>query len=382
MPSESADSGRDPPPPVPEPSGTSDRSSKPWRAPRAVIARRELASLKSEKTIVLALAIQLFVAAFSSFLVVGLVSLYSPSNASGFQPELAVTGNASEEVITAARNQEGLEVRAYSDQAAAMEAFATDQADAVLRAERTPEGAVRVVTTAPQESLRTTLVVVQVREVLESLEQDLRQRYAAQGRLDIAPIAVPEQPDRSNPYFGFTYTVLVPLLMFLPVFISGSIVVDSLTEEIQRGTLELLRSAPITLSTIVDAKVVSTATLAPAQAALWIALLELNGTGVDNWPALLGIVAGLSTTVVAVGAGIALVAPDRRQAQFLFSSGILLLAVVGVLLPEHPANTIAKLAIGSATEFTWLAAAAYLVLGAVAYFVVRVAVRYVDPEGL
>lgn len=34
-----------------------------------------------------------------------------------------------------------------------------------------------------------------------------------------------------QPYFGFTYTVLVPLLTFLPVFLSGSIAVDAITEE-------------------------------------------------------------------------------------------------------------------------------------------------------
>ena len=43
--------------------------------PRLTIARRELQTLRSEKTIVLALLIQLFIAAFSSFLVVGLPDL-------------------------------------------------------------------------------------------------------------------------------------------------------------------------------------------------------------------------------------------------------------------------------------------------------------------
>jgi len=57
-------------------------SSKGGR-PRIRIALRELSTLKSEKTIVLALLIQLVIAAFSSFLVVGLVSLYDPASAGG-----------------------------------------------------------------------------------------------------------------------------------------------------------------------------------------------------------------------------------------------------------------------------------------------------------
>ena len=62
------------------------------RDPRVVIARRDVASLSREKTIVLALFIQLFVAAFSSFLVVGLTSLYSPGEVSANEIVVGVTG--------------------------------------------------------------------------------------------------------------------------------------------------------------------------------------------------------------------------------------------------------------------------------------------------
>jgi len=363
------------PPPVTD--GGRERAG---RSTRLTIARREVASLRSEKTILLALAIQLVVAAFSSFLVVGLVSLYSPSGA-GVQPTVGVTGNASPAVLEAAAGTDaGLEVREYPTLAGANEAFERDTVDAVVRADRLPSGQVRVTATAPEGDVRTTVTVVTVRDVLETLERDLRDEYADQGRLPDS-LPVPERVPAS-PYFGFTYTVLVPLLMFLPAFISGSIAVDSLTEEVQRGTLELLRVAPVDLSTIVDAKVLSAATLAPVQAALWVALLRLNGTGVANPLALLGVVAGLSTALVVVGAGIALTTPDRRQAQFLYSAGVLAAAVVAGLLPEHPANTVAKLAVGSPTTATWGAVAGYVALGVVAYVAVRVGVARVDPEGL
>ena len=61
-------------------------------SPRATIARRDLASLRSEKTIVLALLIQLFIAAFSSFLVVGLTSLYDPGSVQGGGVDVGVSG--------------------------------------------------------------------------------------------------------------------------------------------------------------------------------------------------------------------------------------------------------------------------------------------------
>ncbi|PSQ45793.1 sodium ABC transporter permease [Halobacteriales archaeon SW_7_68_16] len=343
------------------------------------IARRELASLRSEKTIVLALTIQLFVAAFSSFLVVGLVSLYDPGSVEGYTADIGVVGNASDDVDAVLREQEGADPTRFADRAAAGDAFEGGEIDAVIVAERTPEGVVETEVTVPRESIRTTVLVIQLRDALETLERTLRDRYA--DRLANDPLALPDEA-RSSPYFGFSYTVLVPLLMFLPVFISGSVAVDTLTEEIQRGTLELLRVAPVSLTEIVDAKLVAAATLAPVQAGLWLLLLSLNGTAIAHPFALIGVVGAFSLAVVAVGLGIALLAPDRRQAQFIYSSGILLIVAATLLLPEHPVNTVAKLAIGSATTTTWIAVAGYGVIGVVAYVVVNRIVARLGYEGV
>jgi ABC-type Na+ efflux pump permease subunit len=183
-----------------------------------------------------------------------------------------------------------------------------------------------------------------------------------------------------SPYYGFTYTVLVPLLMFLPVFISGSIAVDSLTEESQRGTLELLRVAPVSVGDIVDSKLFATASLAPAQALAWLVLLGVNGTEVRNVSLLVVLVTGLSLAVVAFGVGIALWSSDRRQAQFLYSTGIIAAATLGGLLPEHPANTVARLAIGTTSRTTLALALLYALLGLAAYLVLRILVEQIDPE--
>jgi len=378
--------------PVPRPGG-GDRDRPPRRgdggAPeragrntRVTIARREIASLRSEKTIVLALAIQFLIAAFSSFLVVGLVSLYSPGTG-GFQPTVAVTGNASDEVRAAtvgSQAREDVILRSVPDRAVALDAFESGGFDAVVVANVTPAGEIRATALVPEGNARSTVTVVTVRDLLTTVERERRVQFAETGRIP-DPVPVPNRVPAS-PYFGFTYTVLVPTLVFLPAFISGSVAVDSLTEEVQRGTLELLRVAPVDLSTIVDAKVLSAATLAPAQAALWVVLLEIDGTTIARPVGVVAVVAGLATALVVVGAGIALLAPDRRQAQFLYSSGVLAAALVASLLPEHPANTVAKLAVGSATTGTWLAVVAYVALGAVAYLAVRVAVGRLDPEGL
>ncbi|WP_121821634.1 ABC transporter permease [Halostella salina] len=347
--------------------------------PRFAVARRELAALKSEKTIVLALSIQLFIAAFSSFLVVGLVSLYDPGNVEGYTPSVGVAGNASDDLGAAIDEVGGMAETQYGSTGEARAAFADGRVDATLVANRTANGTVQVTATVPEENLRTTVLIVKLRNVLEQLERSERDRLA--DRLERQPLDLPGRV-AASPYFSFTYTVLVPLLVFLPVFISGSVAVDSLTEEVQQGTLELLRVAPLSLGDVVDGKLLAAAGLAPAQVALWLGLLSFNGTRIAHPVALVAVGAGFSLAVVAVGLAISLLAPDRRQAQLLYSSGILLVFTAATLLPASPPNVVAKLAIGSATTLTWTAAAGYVALGVVTVALVRAGVRRTNPENL
>ncbi|MDY7081470.1 MAG: ABC transporter permease, partial [Halobacteria archaeon] len=143
---------------------------------RLVIMKRELASLRTEKTIVLALVIQLFIAAFSSFLVVGLVSLYDPASASsnGFVT-FGVTGEAADELVSTMSGKEQWDVEIYGDYESAISAFRQRKVDAVLETNIQSDGQIGVTAVAPSSSLRTTLIVVQLKEVLKQFERQKRQ---------------------------------------------------------------------------------------------------------------------------------------------------------------------------------------------------------------
>ena len=349
--------------------------------PRVTIARRELGSLRKEKTIVLALALQLFIAAFSSFLVVGLVSLYDPGQVGGADVDVAVTGDAADDLIRASQEVRGVDARLYRSEEAATEAFREYRAtgiDAVLIAE-TRDDRVFVRAVVPDSTVQTTVVVVQLRDVMRSFERAERSDRTA--FLESSPLELPREVD-SSPYFSFTYTVLLPLLLMLPVFISGSITVDSVTEEIDRGTLELLRVAPVTLHDVVDGKLAATAGLAPIQAGLWIVLLELNGTSVANALALVALVAGLAVVVCGVGAAVALASPDRRAAQFLYSVAVLLVIGGTTLLPHGPVTAAARLGIGSPAAGDFLAVVAVAALAVAAYAGLHRLVDRVDADAL
>ena len=349
-----------------------------------IIARRDLASLSREKTIVLALLIQLFVAAFSSFLVVGLTSLYDPSTVDSGGIEIGVTGDAQQELFEAVADTDGVQPIPFESVGTAQRAFDQGRVDAYLDGSHVSsangEGRiVQVTATAPDSSIRTTLVVVQLRDVLKTLER--QERFDRANSLDTVPLGLPPEA-QSSPYFSFTYTILIPLLLFLPAFISGSVAVDTITEEIERGTLELLRVAPVSLVDIVDGKSLAMIALAPAQAALWLLLLSVNGISVANPLALLLFVGATAAIVVVFGVVLGLQLGRRRPAQLLYS--VLTLVVFGatILLPEHPSTTAAKLAVDSPTLVTYGHVAGYVVAAIALFVLTRRYVGRIQPESL
>jgi len=346
--------------------------------PRLTIARRELRSLSAEKTIVLAILMQVFIAAFSSFLVVGLVSLTDPT--AGGDLDVGVTGPRTAPITDAAGGV-GVDVQSYNTTAAALEAFGGGDVDAVLATDTRDGGQIAVNVVVPDGSVRTARIVSRVKVLLEDVERDRRAELArSTDTLDRDPLPLPER-GVGSPFFTFTYTLLVPLLLFLPVFISGSIGVDAIAEELDRGTLDLLRVTPATTADIITGKLLTAVGIAPLQAAVWMGLLAANGTPVRNAGVLLTVVAGLAATLVAVGVGLALALPDRRQAQFAYSVAVLAgFGFATLWLPQLPVNTFARLAVGSADTTTFAAAGAYVVLGVVGLLGVRRAAAHLDER--
>ena len=345
------------------------------------IARRELSALSREKTIVLALLIQLVIAGFSSFLVVGLTSLYDPGGVQGDGITVGISGDTEETLLETARESNDVEAERYGSFGAALSAFDEGEVDAVVTGRPDPgeQGTrIRVRAIAPAEDLRTTLIVVSLRSYLSDVEES--ERVARADNLEFSPLEVP--PEAGGSFFGFTYTILLPLLLFLPPFLSGSIAVDSVTEELERGTLELLRVTPVSLVEIIDGKAGAMMLLAPLQALLWVGLLQFNGFAVGNVVALIGFVAGITAVTVAIGVGLALLTGTRRQAQLLYSVLVLALFGIAVVAPQHPAATVALLAADSPTPLTYAHVAVVAGLGVGLYALVRRWVRGLDPATL
>lgn len=281
---------------------------------------------------------------------------------------MGVSGPASDEIDRVMALGESREVTVFQSRTAAMSAFRDRQVDAVLHAETGTDGRIRIDAIAPEGDFRTTLIVTQVKAALTDLETELR--FDRTHRLTRVPLSVPDRTD-SNPYYGFTYTILVPVLVFLPAFISGSITADSLAEEFERETFGLLRVTPLSIPEIIDGKALTMIGIAPAQAGLWLFFLELNGTNIARPLEILVLATAVTGVLVVLGAALAIWIGVRREAQLLYSLLAMVVFGASLLLPENPPNLVAKLAIGSPTATSYAILGSLVLSSIVGYWLVR-----------
>lgn len=340
-------------------------------SPRRAIAKKEFTDIFKERTILIAVLIQVVVAGLSSFLVVGLSALADPSAIpSRTQPQIAV--NATEEVL-AQLEEAGLNAIPFASRGTAVTAFVQGQADAALVMEDPPANGTtaRFTLFLPDGDIRATLGLVHVKDALETYERDLRDQRL--DRIAFDPIYVTTDLDASS--YEFAYGLLIPLLIFLPVVLAGALTADSLTEEVQRDTLTLLLASPATAADVVEGKLLANVAIAPLLTVAWLGLLALNGLTVPWIGAVAIVVLATASAVVMclIAAAAGLWSRDRNKAQVLYTQSMLLLIVASLLLPLSPVNAVARLAAGSATPMTWTMVGAAVLAALAGLAVLRLA---------
>lgn len=345
---------------------------------RGAIARKEFKDIFKERTIVVAVLIQVFVAGLSSFLVVGLSALADPSAIpTRTQPGVAVAGP---EDIVQNLSDAGLNAVEMDSPAQALSAFTGGGADAalVVESDGTNGTTVNMSLYLPDGDLRATITLVHVRDALQSYERDLRDQREA--RLAFDPIYV--DTDVGSSSYEFAYGLLIPLLVFLPVVLAGALTADSLTEEIQRGTLSQLMASPATAHDVVEGKVLANVAIAPILTVAWLLLLALNGLTVPPLNGVLIVVLATASAAVMslIAAAVGLWTRDRNKAQVLYTQAMLLLIVASLALPVSPVNAVALLSAGSTTLQVHLVVVGAILAAVAGLGVVRLALRRAETR--
>jgi ABC-type Na+ efflux pump permease subunit len=199
----------------------------------------------------------------------------------------------------------------------------------------------------PKSDIKGTFAMLQLKKPLENYEayaQDMRS-----SKLGFEPIRLiaDKTPKKTSTYFEFIYGILIPLLIFTPVFISGGMIIDMITEEYERKTLDMLLVSPLSFSEILDGKIITAIIIVPAQAFLWLLLVTLNRVVVHNIGLLLLLSGIVSAIIVILGAMIAVKVKKRMVSQYLYSLVLIMIFLVGYLFANSPFNLATRLSAGS-----------------------------------
>jgi len=323
----------------------------------SIIAKKEFRGLFSERTILLAILLQLFIALFSSFLMVGLTSMYDPSSLSKysrFRYNVAYAGNDSQvlDYLTNSRD-----FRVYPmDLSEGVAALKERKLSAVIWVPETLPDAqepVKITLYTLQNDLQSAIVEVKLRDIFLKYETDLRAVRAGRLHDTPVPLSIPKE-SRGGDFYEFVYGLLIPLLVFMPAIISSALVIDLLTEEYQHDTLETLISTPVTFTEMVWGKMLACELLVPVQAGAWILLLMINGIAIENAGPILIQVSVTSFILILLGTLTALYYRERTAAQFIFSTALVVVMLLALALPDNPLNLLTRLAVGTAGVEQWI----------------------------
>jgi ABC-2 type transport system permease protein len=346
-----------------------------------IIAKKEFRGLFSERTILLAVLLQLFIAMFSSFLMVGLTSMYDPSSLSKYSHyrySVAYVGNNSPVLDYLEKSPDFTVYR--MDLSPSVAALKERKLAAVVYVPDTSPGAdepVKITLYSLTNDLQSAIVDVKLKDIFLAYEKDLREIRA--DRLTGQPVPVSIPKSGGGDFYEFVYGLLIPLLVFMPAIISSALVIDLITEEYQHETLETLISTPVTFAEMVGGKVLACEILVPVQAGAWLVLLMVNGIPIENAGLILIHVLISSLVLILLGALVALHYRERTAAQFIFSTGLVVVILFALALPANPLNNLTRLAVGIASLDQWVVLGVTIIVAGVLAYVTQ---WYAERVGL
>jgi ABC-2 type transport system permease protein len=322
-----------------------------------IIAGKELGGLYGERTIILAILLQLFIAMFSSFLMVGLTAMYDPEAIAGQSTTRYGVGYAGADspLINEFERRDDLVVYRM-DLSDALASLRERSLAAVIYVPNTPPDAEEPVTVTlylVQNDLQSSIINVKLRDLLMGYEAKLREIRA--DRMVSYPVGL-TFPDLSGgaDFFEFVYGLLIPLLVFLPAIVSAALIIDLITEEYQRQTLETLLSTPVSFAEMVWGKIAACGVLVPVQAGAWLGLLMVNGIEIRHAVEILFHVTVGGLFLILLGTLAALHYRERTSAQFIFSTALVVVFLFVMAVPYNPLNLMVRLAVDTAGPEHWL----------------------------
>ena len=297
--------------------------------------------MRKEKTILFAVLIQLFIASFSSILLVGLMAFYDPDSIghnTSVNIRVGIIGDRHNPFISFLQ-QRNLGAVVFDDASRAEAACKSGAIDSIVYIPRPTSDVVDMKLVLPDMDARATIALMVLKGPLKQYENYLREQHGIRMRYS-------DMEGKPNTNYEFLYTIIIPVLMFFPAFVAGSMVVDSVSEEIENKTLATLLSAPVSLSRILGAKIVSAIIIAIIQCILWALLLRANSFAIQNLCLVLIFSLIIAAIVALTAMLVSILFRDRERSQFVYSLLIVVALGISFFLNPSPFGIVARLATG------------------------------------
>ncbi|HTY92057.1 MAG TPA: ABC transporter permease [Methanocella sp.] len=305
------------------------------------IFKKELISVMKEKTIVLAILIQLLIASFSSVILIGLMSYYDPESIGQNSALHLTAGVVGESPLSGYLRDAGIAVVQYDSTGEAQAAMSAGRIDFIAALSPAEGGIENMQLYLPASDSRSTVITMMIKDPLSKYENYLREQNGIH-------VQYTSLKGRQSTTYEFLYTLIVPMLMFFPAFISGSMIIDSLSEEVENKTMDTLMASPVSLNAVLFGKVGAAIFLAIIQCVMWALLLALNRLYIQNVVLVL-LLALIITAFVTFGSGlISMYFKDRERSQFVYSILIMAAAGASLFFNPSPISLMARLAMGEA----------------------------------
>lgn len=252
------------------------------------VAKKEIKTIAREKTFLLVLLVQLVIASFSAFLIVGMFSYINPEamqTYSNSHVKLGIVGD--DQRLLHYISEDGriyiIKTKNFKE---AVDMFYREEIDGILVISGNMDKIIKLDIYLPKGDIKATLIIAYLKKPLERYEQYLRKIKAYGLREEIRKIVTYDIsiPGKKTPssYFEFVYGILIPLLVMSPAFISGGMIIDLITEEKEKKTLDILLTSPISLKDVILGKALVCWVIIPLQVAAWLFILEMNGITINN----------------------------------------------------------------------------------------------------
>jgi ABC-2 type transport system permease protein len=333
----------------------------------ASIARREVEMMLKEKSFVLILLLEALLVSSSGLLSTGYLIITSPES-SGTLSQLSslvyvgVVSNTPRP-LTQVLSEGRMQYKVYPSFSQARTDLQNGLIDALLLGDiavtgnKSADERPSVLTVfLPSNSPKAPLTKLALKKAILGLEDRLRERKVGlyYPQLEFTPYKIMDlkpQARQAEIYFIFT----LPLLLFLPCIVSGSLAIDSITQDLESKRMLNLVAAPLSPQEIVFGKALASLLLSLFQSALWLVILSFTFISPKNPAALIAVCGLYSMVFMNAGTLLALHLKKMRASQILYTfvsmSAISLFSpfanVHPLLLDNSPSYILARVALGT-----------------------------------